>query len=179
MPPQLKDAKQKRKKGNGKVAKPVVTPTLSLPHVASTSRQQATPQRIFNPSLSDPAKPRLPGNTGHLASVSLPLHLKNPFTPPSLSDPIPGFPVQPNVPDIIPTPSIPNVIPGSGAINGVLSSLDWLTDPARLIKIIGGGVLIFMGLHQLTKQITGATPGQHVGGAISKLTKAAEIGAAI
>jgi hypothetical protein len=48
-----------------------------------------------------------------------------------------------------------------------------------LIKVLGGGILILMGLHQLTKILTGSTPGGLVKGGAGAASGAAAGGGAV
>lgn len=83
-----------------------------------------------------------------------------------------------------PGPGLPGV-PGLGGIGGALSATEiiaeWLADPLRIVKLVGGGVITYLGLKTLTRGTAAApvveAPGKAVSLARRAGEKAAEIGA--
>jgi len=73
-----------------------------------------------------------------------------------------------------------------GGIEGEFSAAEilgeWLADPLRIVKLIGGGILVFMGLHTLTtggsRGSTNIVQGAAKGGSLKLAKRAAEAAAA-
>lgn len=116
-------------------------------------------------------------NAGLFLEVN-PLHIPSPFNPLKIPNPVgAGEAIVEGVEGV---GGVGGALNSVGAAAGVLSTIgEWLSDPLRIVKLVGGGIITIMGLHTLTHGSVGGTVVRETRAAPAKAAAAAAAAAKV